>query len=147
MQTVDALCKDCRRIIRWDPGLGDRLCADCRATRRNGEDPKTVECWFDGTWERDETGHCKACGRLPREMAKGDERLTDAPKTWDFSLLDGGSICLLRPLTDAARAWVEEHIGEDSGYHPNWPEVVIERRYVEDILEGVAGDGLAVRHA
>lgn len=63
----------------------------------------------------------------------------------DFCLEDHGSILLLRPLSDAAEQWVNENIGESNGFQPYWPTVVIEPRYVADILEGVRLDGLEVR--
>lgn len=66
-------------------------------------------------------------------------------ETFDFSVNNQGTIVLLQPLTDAARAWVEEHIGLDNGFQPYWPTVVIECRYVRDIIEGIRNDGLAVR--
>jgi hypothetical protein len=63
----------------------------------------------------------------------------------DFTVQNEGSIVLLHPHTDAARSWVEEHIREDNGYQPYWPSVVIEPRYVCDILDGITFDGLEVR--
>ena len=63
----------------------------------------------------------------------------------DFCLEDHGSILLLRPLPDAAEEWVDENIGEGNGFQPYRPTVVIEPRYVADILEGARLDGLAVR--
>lgn len=63
----------------------------------------------------------------------------------DFSLENYGSILLLRPLSDSGRAWVEEHIGRDNGFQPYWPTVVIEPRYVADVLEGINSDGMLVR--
>jgi hypothetical protein len=63
----------------------------------------------------------------------------------DFSVENHGSIFLLRPLTDSAKSWVEEHIGEDNGFQPYWPTVVVEPRYVADIVEGMQNDGLAVQ--
>jgi len=62
----------------------------------------------------------------------------------DFILRDEGSIVLLTPHTDAAHDWVNEHIGQDNGYQPMWPTVVIERRYAQDILEGVRAEGMVI---
>jgi len=52
----------------------------------------------------------------------------------DITVVDSGSIILLRPETDAGRAWVEEHVGHDNGYQPYWPTVVCEARYVGDVI-------------
>jgi hypothetical protein len=63
----------------------------------------------------------------------------------DFVLENHGSICLLRPLTPSAVAWVEEHIGPDNGFQPYFPTVVVEPRYIADIVEGIRNDELAVQ--
>lgn len=62
----------------------------------------------------------------------------------DFRLERYGSICFLRPLNDIAESWVNEHIGSDNGYQPNWPDVLVEPRYVQAILRGIADDNLTV---
>jgi hypothetical protein len=62
----------------------------------------------------------------------------------DFTVRNEGSIVLLHPHTDAARDWVNQNIGEDNGYQPYWPSVVIEPRYVGDIVNGITADGLVV---
>jgi hypothetical protein len=67
-----------------------------------------------------------------------------SPTEFDFSLLDEGTICLLTPRSESARNWIDEHIGQDNGFQPYYPTVVIEHRYVGAILEGIAADGLAV---
>jgi len=61
----------------------------------------------------------------------------------DFVVENHGSIFLLRPLTSTAKAWVEEHIG-DNGYQPYYPTVVIEHRFIADIVHGAQADGLDV---
>ena len=61
----------------------------------------------------------------------------------DFSLSHHGSISLLHPLTFAARSWVEDHVDPD---HQEWAgSVVVEPRYVADIVAGITADGLEVR--
>ena len=62
----------------------------------------------------------------------------------DFELQNQGSICLLVPETDEAEAWVDDNIGRDNGYQPWYPSVVIEPRYVGDIVEGLMSDGLTI---
>lgn len=63
---------------------------------------------------------------------------------FDFLLRDHGSIVLLTPCSDAAREWIDEHIGQDNGYQPYFPTVVVEHRYIADIVERIQNDGLAV---
>ena len=67
-----------------------------------------------------------------------------SPTKPDFLVEDQGSIFLLSPQTDPARTWIDEHISRE-GFQPYWPVVVIEHRYVSDIVAGIQGDGLAVR--
>jgi hypothetical protein len=62
----------------------------------------------------------------------------------DFIVENYGSIFLLRPQNGQAIAWVNEHIGADNGFQPYWPTVVIEHRYIADIVAGIQSDGLAV---
>jgi hypothetical protein len=61
----------------------------------------------------------------------------------DFTLRDEGSIVLLIPLSPSAHEFVEERIGFGNGFQPMWP-TVIERRYAQDILEGVIAEGMVI---
>ena len=63
----------------------------------------------------------------------------------DFSVENYGSILLLRPLSTPAQNWIKENIGRENGFQPYYPTVVVEPRYIGDILEGIHNDGLAVR--
>ncbi len=60
----------------------------------------------------------------------------------DFQLIRQTTIYLLEPLTDVARAWVGKHI--PAGATRFGPAIVVEHRYIAEILEGIAGDGLTV---
>ena len=62
----------------------------------------------------------------------------------DFAVENHGSIFLLKPLTPSATSWIEEHIGQENGYQPNFPTVVVEHRYIADIIAGIQNGGLAV---
>lgn len=67
-------------------------------------------------------------------------------KSLDFSIKGEGRFCtlyLLRPLTPAAFEWVEEHLPEDRMKFSG--AVVVEHRYVADIVRGAMADGLEVR--
>jgi len=76
--------------------------------------------------------------------------LTDANKqsgnspTFDFEIQNHGSIFLLIPQSTSARIWVHDHIGKDNGYQPDYPTVVVEHRYIADIVEGIVADGLVL---
>ena len=60
----------------------------------------------------------------------------------DFIYQHEGTIGLLYPVTDAARAWVDEHISDDAQWFGKG--LVIEWRYVDPIIEGITRDGLGV---
>jgi hypothetical protein len=64
--------------------------------------------------------------------------------TIDFLCENHGNIFLLRPLTPSATSWIEEHLGQNKGYQPYFPTVVVEHRYIADIVDGIQNDGLAV---
>lgn len=66
------------------------------------------------------------------------------PASRDFVLENHGSVFLLCPQNEQAIAWVNEHIGSENGFQPYWPTVVVEHRYISDIVEGIRNDGLAV---
>lgn len=59
----------------------------------------------------------------------------------DIRIENHGTICLLRPLTEAAEEWIDEHVDT-----PTWwgPAVVVEPRYVPPIIEGLQADGFVV---
>ena len=63
----------------------------------------------------------------------------------DFLVENHGSIFLLKPLTLLATSWVEEHIGEDNGFQPYFPTIVVEPRFIADIVKTILSDGLAVQ--
>ena len=60
-----------------------------------------------------------------------------------FHLENNGSIFLLRPQNEQAIARVDEHIGSGNGFQPYWPTVIVEHRYIADIVAGIHADGLA----
>ena len=53
-----------------------------------------------------------------------------------------GSIVLLHALTDAGRAWIDEHIPDDAMRFGGG--IVVEPRYIDAIANGAMADGLTV---
>lgn len=52
------------------------------------------------------------------------------------------TIYLVRPLTDAARAWIEDHVDPDAQH---WGDaIVVEHRFVEPLVRGMEQDDLVV---
>ncbi len=60
----------------------------------------------------------------------------------DFNVADHGSIVILRPVTAEAKDWTEEFIPEDAQWFAGG--VAIERRYFENIYDGITADGLTI---
>jgi hypothetical protein len=61
----------------------------------------------------------------------------------DFVVSNHGSIFLLDPLTDVARAWADEHLPADHMLFG--AAVVVEHRYIADIVAGILDAGLRVK--
>jgi hypothetical protein len=61
----------------------------------------------------------------------------------DFTVENHGTIFLLIPETDAARTWVEANLPDDALTFGRG--VVVEHRYIADIVAGIQGDGLEVK--
>ncbi len=63
----------------------------------------------------------------------------------DFTIQDGGSVIILHPCNDAARSFIDDHLYDDDDT-PQWwgGGVVIEPRYLGDILEGIAECDLTI---
>jgi hypothetical protein len=62
----------------------------------------------------------------------------------DIVVENHGSIFLLRPTSRSGREWLDQNIGEPNGFQPYWPTVVVEPRYVADIVNGMHADDLGV---
>jgi hypothetical protein len=60
----------------------------------------------------------------------------------DFCVENHFSIFLLRPLTPAAESWIDEHIPDDAQHFGT--AVVVEHRFIAEIVRGIQNDGLAV---
>ena len=61
----------------------------------------------------------------------------------DFTLSGSGSVYLLTPQTEAAREWKRQYLPATA---PTLGRgIAIEWRYVNDICNGIMGDGLIVK--
>jgi hypothetical protein len=61
----------------------------------------------------------------------------------DIRVDSHGSIILLHPATETAADWLRDHVAEDAQWWAG--ALVVEPRYVEDIVNGAREDGLEVR--
>lgn len=60
----------------------------------------------------------------------------------DFVVANHGSIFLLQPRSAAAHKWIAEHLPEDRQNFGT--SVVVEHRYIGEIVAGIQADGLEV---
>jgi hypothetical protein len=107
-------------------------------------DPAAKIAFYDGVGEFiDQTTRY-----VPRGMKAPwleDAELLELRKpqvAWDASVENHGSITLVRPLTGAAKTWLEENVQEDAQYLGS--ALAVEPRYVDDLVAGMTGDGLTV---
>jgi hypothetical protein len=66
----------------------------------------------------------------------------DASTGTDFAVANHGTIVLLQPLTRAANEWIAANLPADRLHYAG--AVVIEPRYLADIVDGLRNDGLTV---
>lgn len=64
---------------------------------------------------------------------------------YDFSIENHGSVVFLKPLTQAGIDWANDNIGKDNGYQPCWPTILLEPRYVDNVVAGIRNAGLVAR--
>jgi hypothetical protein len=62
----------------------------------------------------------------------------------DFLVENHGSVFLLKPLTPSATSWIEGNIGADDRFQSSFPTVVVEPRYIADIVEEIHNDEFEV---
>jgi hypothetical protein len=58
----------------------------------------------------------------------------------DFWTDDHGSICLVCPITTRAEQWIAEHVSDEAQWMG--PALVVEPRYMRDLVDGMESDGL-----
>lgn len=62
----------------------------------------------------------------------------------DFVVHNHGSIAVVTPTTDAANAWVEEHVAEDRLTWGAHGAFAVEPRHLVDLLVGAQSAGFTV---
>lgn len=76
-------------------------------------------------------------------MHENEFQSSGTSPTPDFVVENYFTIFLLQPLTPAANAWIEASLPED---HQTFAgAVVVEHRYIADIVRGAIADGLVVK--
>lgn len=61
----------------------------------------------------------------------------------DFRILNEGSIVIVTPDTDEAQVWLDENVITPETM--TWGRgIVVEARYISDLITGIKADGLTV---
>lgn len=66
-----------------------------------------------------------------------------APPARDLDFSFFGSIVLCTPITDEGRAWIEAHVSSESTWYGD--ALVVEPRYIDNLVAGAQADGLVCR--
>lgn len=82
-------------------------------------------------------------GVIERAHSAAAKKMREKASQPDVFVSNEGSIFLLTPMSDKAREWISEHIPEGAMYMGR--ALVVEHRYVEDIVAGMQGAGLIVK--
>lgn len=53
------------------------------------------------------------------------------------------TVFIVSARTEAGHAWVEDNVSQD-GYQPRWPDLIVEHRYLTDLIGGAQAAGLGV---
>lgn len=72
-------------------------------------------------------------------MASANSSIPEAP---DFHVYGGGTVYMLLPKSDEAKAWVSENLPSDALTLGR--AIAIEHRYIGPILDGINDAGLVV---
>lgn len=60
----------------------------------------------------------------------------------DIMVQNHGSIVLVYPVSSEAREWIEQNVSDESQWFGGG--LVVEPRYVENLIQGMLNDGLVV---
>lgn len=99
---------------------------------------------FDGEYKPEDHTVRSLLDHALRCYEGDQEEREDGFTDFDFEVQNEGTILVLHPLNDAAREWIDEHLYTEQ---TQWwgGGIVIEHRYVEDILDGIDGAGLTYK--
>ena len=60
----------------------------------------------------------------------------------DIYVENHGTLILVRPATPVAKSWIEENVSDEATFWAG--ALVVEPRYVHDLLRGMKADGLEI---
>lgn len=63
----------------------------------------------------------------------------------DFSVLNEGTIAVVTPKTQEAKNWLIENVAINEETQWWGPGIVVEHRFLDDLLQGITNDGLTIK--
>ena len=80
------------------------------------------------------------------DRAPGVQLVTDRPNALtglDIKVYDHGSLWGFQPISSDAKTWIEENVQDDAQWWGD--QLVVEHRYVVDLVDGMLDAGLTLR--
>ena len=68
---------------------------------------------------------------------------TNQSKSADVEVRNSGSVIMVAPVTKAAKDWVAQHLSLE-GWQWLGNAFAVDPHYINDLIDGMAGDGLHV---
>ena len=136
MFQAELFCAGCRGYA-FDEHTGQRV-ESFTGEPNDGPDPENHERMHrflrnQANEQGKQSDNCLGCGQrfLPDDFrVEGEGSMT--------------TLFRIVALTDSAKEWVNDNVDNEEGYHPEWPTLFVEHRYLDDLIEGIIGAGLAV---
>jgi hypothetical protein len=69
--------------------------------------------------------------------------MADTQTVIDVQVENHGSLMLFQPLTETARTWITDNVGDEVTFFCG--ALVVEPRYAGNLFDGMVNDGLEVR--
>ena len=69
--------------------------------------------------------------------------MTTTDELVDVEISGSGTVYLVKPVTERAEQWIQDNVAGETTYLGD--ALAVEHRYIFDLAEGMAEDGLIVR--
>ena len=138
MFQAELFCTGCKTWA-WDEHTGERVIS---FTGEPDPWPSKVQHYGMHRFLRNQaneqakqSSNCQGCGQrfMPDDVRVEGE----GPMTTVFRVV---------AVTDAAKEWVNENVNNEEGFHPEWPNMFVEHRYLDDLIAGMHESGLQIAH-
>lgn len=84
----------------------------------------------------------KLLAEIVNRAIDNDSPVIEERRAPDFTLTDHGSLVAVKPMNDAARDWISDNVGGETSWWGG--ALMVERRYSDDLLNGIIGAGFEI---